>query len=455
MKITMLIVEDDEGLRPSLEKSFSRKGYEVHGVSTMKAAVSFLKRRRIDLILLDLQLPDGSGLDVLAFERGLDKETPVIIITAFPDVKTAVNAMKKGASDFIIKPFELEELHLTVARALETVTLRRDVRRLKREQEQISGITEILGESPAIEHVRDLIRNVASTKAPVLVSGETGTGKELVADAIHSLSPRSSEPMVKVNCSAFSEQLLESELFGHEKGAFTDAKEARKGIFEMANGGTLLLDEISEMKLGLQAKLLRVIEGKSFRRVGGNRNIWIDVRIIATTNRDLATLIQSGTFREDMFFRLNTFKIDVPPLRSRGTDVILLAEHFLQTSASALRKAPIRLTSSVKETLVTYEWPGNVRELRNMMERAAILSQSDEVELAHLPKEARSSAFVNKQIYTGLEITPSLREIEQRYIAEVVQNVGGNLTEAARVLGISRNTLKSKYRRAQDKRQKP
>ncbi|KKM71186.1 hypothetical protein LCGC14_1433170 [marine sediment metagenome] len=446
MKSRMLIVEDDESLRSSLERSFTLKGYEVVSASTVSAATRLLEERNVDLLLLDLRLPDGSGIDVLTTAQGLDKETVVVILTAFPDIKTAVRAMKAGASDFVTKPFDLQQLQFTVERAIERRTLRRNVWLLERERQARGEITKILGESAAIEGVRHLIQKVADTDAPVLVTGETGTGKELVADALHRLSSRFGAPMIKVNCSALSEQLLESDLFGHEKGAFTDAKQARAGLFEMADGGTLFLDEISEMKAGLQTKLLRVVEGQPFRRVGGQREIRTNVRLIVATNRDLPSRVQSGSFREDLFYRLNTFQISVPPLRDRGSDVVLLARSFLNRSAMALRKGPMHLMPEVEEILVAYAWPGNVRELRNMMERAAILCEAGEVTAAQLPGDVRASAFVTKQGGGGSGAMPPLREIELRYAAHVVGSVGGNLSEAARILGITRNTLKAKLR---------
>ncbi|MFQ5928155.1 MAG: sigma-54-dependent transcriptional regulator [Acidobacteriota bacterium] len=444
MKTTMLIVEDDEGLRSSLEKSFRRKGHQVLSTSTAFEAIRLLAEQKIDLILLDIRLPDGSGLDVLATARDLDEEISVIMMTAFPEVKTAVRAIKAGAHDFVVKPFELEDLHISVERAIEAKELRRHVRRLEHERQSRGEISEILGESLPMVQLRDQIHKVAESDSPVLIVGETGTGKELVADAIHRLSPRCEGPLVKVNCSAFSEQLLESELFGHEKGAFTDARQARAGLFEMSDGGTLLLDEISEMKPDLQATLLRVAEGQPFRRVGGQREIHTDVRVITATNRDLAARIRSGEFREDLYFRLKVFQIEVPPLRARGKDVTLLARFFLQRSAAALRKAPIALGPTVEEILLSYEWPGNVRELRNVMERAVILCDTGEVAAEHLPKELQVSAFVRHQTSQGTSPMPSLEEIERRYVAHVVHSVDGNLSEAARVLGIARNTLKSK-----------
>ncbi|MBI3939226.1 MAG: sigma-54-dependent Fis family transcriptional regulator [Acidobacteria bacterium] len=444
MQSTVLIVEDDLGLQSSLAKSIGRKGHEVVCTSAVSEANRLLRGRKIDLILLDLRLPDGSGFNILRAARDLDEDIVVIAMTAFAEVKTAVRAMKEGAYDFIVKPFELDDLHLTVERAIQTQQLQRQVRRLEHERQSREGVTEILGESSAIEQVRAQIHKVAPAASPVLVVGETGTGKELVADAIHRLSPRGAGPLVKVNCSAFSEQLLGSELFGHEKGAFTDAREARAGLFEMANGGTLLLDEISEMKPSLQAELLRVVEGQPFRRVGGQREIRTNVRVIASTNRDLPARIRSGDFREDLYFRLKVFQLDVPPLRARGSDVVLLARFFLQRSAFRLRRGAMHLAPQAEGILLGYDWSGNVRELRNVMERAAIICETGEVGVEHLPGELQASVFVRRHGSSGPGAIPSLSEIEHRYIAHVVKTVGGNLSEAARVLGIARNTLKAK-----------
>jgi len=444
MSATLLIVEDDPGLRGSIERSLARRGHEVLGAGTVADAQRQLQTRDLDLVLADIRLPDGSGLDVLATAREVDDEIVVVVMTAFPEVKVAVHAMRDGAHDFISKPFELDELHLCVERALEARHLRRSVRRLERERQRLTSVGQLLGESPAMGQVRDQIRKVAETDAPVLVTGETGTGKELIADSIHRMSTRSGGPLIKVNCSSLPEHLLESELFGHEKGAYTDAKEAREGIFEMADGGTLLLDEITEMKPALQAKLLRVVEGHPFHRVGGRREIHADVRIVATTNRNLPTLIAGGGFREDLYFRLNVFRIEVPPLRERGGDVGQIARFYLEQSSAALRKGPLRLSEAVGQMLRDYDWPGNVRELRNVMERAAILCEAEEVGVGHVPNELQVAAFVRAQVATAPGSLPSLEEVELRYIRQVVQAAGGNLSEAARVLGISRNTLKSR-----------
>lgn len=443
-KSTLLIVEDDAGLRSSLVKSFRKKGYEVLEASRASDASRIVHQQNVDLVLLDMRLAEGTGLDVLAEVRDLDDEIAVIMMTAFPEVKTAVRAMKDGARDFIVKPFELDELHLSVQRAMETRELRREVRRLDRERISRDEMTEILGSSAVIEAMRGQIGKVAQADTPVLVVGETGTGKELVADSIHRLSPRTKRPLIKVNCSAFSEQLLEDELFGHEKGAFTDAREARAGIFEMATGGTLFLDEISEMKPGLQAKLLRVSEGMPFRRVGGQREIRTDTRIIAATNRDLQARIREGLFREDLYYRLNVFQIAVPPLRNRSDDIALLARFFLQRSATALRRPVPVLTSQAEAILLDYPWPGNVRELRNVMERAVILCETGRIGPEHIPTELRTAEFIRRHVPSDPAGLLPLKAIEARYLRHVLQSTDGNLSEAARILGIARNTLKAK-----------
>ena len=444
MTINTLIVDDDEGLRASLERSFRNRGHLVHGAGTVEEGCRLIEKHRIDLLLLDIRLPDGSGLNVLETARSSDEELVVIVLTAFPEVKTAVRAMRAGASDFVVKPFELDELHMSVDRSLEARQLRRTVRLLRRERQEEGPKTELIGESPGMRHVRDQIPLVAPTDTPVLVLGETGTGKEVVVDLLHRLSARAEGPLVKVNCSAFAEQLLESELFGHEKGAFTDARQARAGLFEMADGGTLFLDEIAELKPSLQAKLLRVVEGQPFRRLGGSKEIHTDVRIVAATHRDLAARSDRGEFRRDLFFRLNVFPIHVPPLREREDDAVLLARIFLDRSAKALRKGDLRLTDEAERVLGRHSWPGNVREIQNVMERAAILAEDTVVDVDCLPAELRGSSFLRRRAGTDPNGMPPLRELERLYILHVVDAVGGNISKSARVLGIARNTLKAR-----------
>ena len=444
MTITMLIVEDSDGLRSSLAESFGRKGHEVLCATRVAEATRLLRERKIDLALFDVRLPDGSGLDLLREALTIDERILVIMMTAFPEVKAAVSALQEGAYDYIVKPFDLQELHIIGERALERRQLSRKVLHLERNQVSQEGFKEILGESPMIEQLRIQISKVAESEAPVFVVGKTGTGKELVANLVHRLSSRREGPLIAVNCSAFSEQLLESELFGHEKGSFTGAGEARIGLFEMADGGTLFLDEITEMKSELQAKLLRIVEGHPFRRVGGKREIHTSVRLIASTNRDLPSLVRSGAFRDDLYFRLNVFQIKVPSLRERGSDVVLLARFFLEQSARALRKGTLGLSPSVEKILLSYEWPGNVRELRNIMERVAILCDGGEIETEHLPGQLQSDAFIRRSVDRGTGAMPSLQDVERDYIAHVLASAGGNLSEAARILGIARNTLKTK-----------
>ena len=446
MKITMLIVEDDSGVRSSLERSFERKGYAVIGASTAADAIESLRTRKVDLVLLDIRLPDRSGLEVLKLVRDLDEEILVIMMTAYPEVKTAVQAIKDGAHGFVVKPFELEEMQLTVQHAVAELELRRKVYRLERESQQRQDVKEIIGESAAIQSVHDQIRKVAGADVPVFVVGETGTGKELVANSIHRLSQRSKGALVKVNCATFSEQLLESELFGHEKGAFTDAKQARAGLFEMADNGTLFLDEVSEMNPGLQAKLLRVVEGQPFRRIGGQREIRANVRLVAATNRQISDLIRSGRFREDLYFRLNVFRIELPPLRACENDVVLLADFFLDKLSSDAGKERPRLTGPAKDLLLAYDWPGNIRELRGVMDRAALLCEAGEIGVEDLPVELQAAAFVRREAAPTIGRVPTLRQIESHYVAHVLRLFDGNLSEAARVLGIARNTLKSRLR---------
>lgn len=445
MALTMLVVEDDAGLRPALEESMARRGFEVVGVPTVREGIRFLGEHHVAIVLLDLHLPDGTGIEVLTAARDIDPEISVIVMTAFPEVRTAIRAMKEGAADFVIKPFELAALHLAVDRVVELRSLRRSVRRLDQERRVRRGGSELIGESPVMSHLRTQIEQVAPVDAGVLIVGRTGTGKELVAEAIHRRSARAGLPLVTVNCSAFTDTLLESELFGHEKGAFTDARTSRAGYFEMADGGTLFLDEISEMKPELQAKLLRVVEGHPFRRVGGQREISANVRVIAATNRDLQDRIRAGLFREDLYFRLNVFRIDVPALRERGDDIVRLARHFLERSAASLRRGPLRFTAEAENLLLRFEWPGNVRELRNVVERAAIVCEGEEVTPAALPREMQVANAIQRAMAAPGSF-PTLEEVEQRYISNVVDALSGNLSDAARVLGISRNTLKARLR---------
>ena len=446
MKTSIVLVEDDEGIRVPLARMLSKHGYDVRVATTVAEARASIEHRIVDLVLLDIRLPDGTGLEVLRFVRELDLEIDVIIMTAFPELHTAVQALQDGARDYVIKPFDLGDLRLAIKRVLEARKLRRDVARLELKCHQLSEHDEILGEDQVVEKLRERISMAAGASTPVLVVGETGTGKELVANQLHKLSPRAAGPLIKVNCSAFTEQLLESELFGHEKGAFTGAGQSRPGLFEMADGGTLLLDEISEMRLDLQARLLRIVEGSPFRRVGGTREIATDTRVVAATSRDLVSLVESGSFRRDLLFRLNAFDIRVPPLRARGRDVVLLARVFLERAVARLRKPAFRLAEEVEQILLNYPWPGNVRELNNVIERAVILCPGPLIEPVHLPGDLRAETFLADTRGVEPDAWPNLAEMERRYVAHVVEAVGGNLSQASRVLGIARNTLKARLK---------
>ncbi len=446
-KASILVVEDNEDLCTAVAYNLKKRGYEVETAFSGEEALNKASRLILDLVLLDINLPGIDGITVLNKLKAHDPDLLVIIITAYGDLNHAISALQGGAYDYLTKPFELEELRLKVAKALETQQLRREVNRLRRQQlsESIYGI---FGESPKIKAVRDFIKLVAQTpRTSVLIQGESGTGKELVADAIHEASARHDKPMVKINCSAIPENLMESELFGHEKGAFTDAKILKKGIFEIANGGTLFLDEISSLKLGLQPKLLRVLETQSIRRVGGTIDIPIDVRIVAATNKNLEESIKEGEFREDLYYRLKVMVIDLPPLRERKEDIIPIAKLFLERNNKEFGKHVEGFSPEAEKMLTYYFWPGNVRELRNVVERASILCQGNWIEPEHLPHEL--------QTVTEPETAPtvdestgqfSLSEMEKRHILHVLKQNDNNKSRTARVLGISRSTLREKLR---------
>jgi two-component system, NtrC family, response regulator AtoC len=445
MNLHLLLVEYDAGLRTAITLDLEDAGYEVEAVGSVKEAAHALQKRRVDLLLVDLKLPDGSGLDVLAVAKEIEPPPRSIVMTGFPEVGSAVEAMKRGAHDYVTKPLEPDDLVMTVQRAAESVKLTRRLEHFERTVQR-EGPKILEGDSRTMVELRARIERVAKVEVPVLILGETGVGKELVAESIHASSHRSSGPLVKVNCSAISDQLLESELFGHERGAFTDAKKARTGVFEMADGGTLFLDEIGEMRAGLQAKLLRVVEGQPFRRVGGSREIKTNTRVVAATNRDLREQVQIGEFREDLYFRLNVFPIEVPPLRERERDAVLLAKFFLARSGQKMHRPSVVLSEGAVEALAHYHWPGNVRELKNVVERALILADDGIITPEHLPSELQAESFVRRQSPAGEGALPTLDEVERRFIEFALEQTGGNISETARQLGIARNTLKRRLR---------
>ncbi|MGE0431748.1 MAG: sigma-54-dependent transcriptional regulator [Planctomycetota bacterium] len=441
----ILVIDDDHGFRSSLVDALTHWGHEVREADSLSSGRDVLEASAVDLVLLDNQLGDGLGVTLLPELLDDGGTTDVIMITAYPALQLAVDAMRKGVSDFIVKPFELSELRVVVERTLESRHLRRQVRHFRRVQR--AEADELLGHSEAMCRMREHIDRIAGVNTPVLVIGETGTGKELVARAIHQRSPRHDNPMVTVNCSALPESLLESELFGHEAGAFTGAHHAYEGVFERAHGGTLFLDEIGEMKPELQARLLRVVEGQSFRRVGGKREISVDVRIIAATNRDLEDAIEEGRFRQDLYFRLSAFPIRTPPLREREGDIVLLAEAFVGQFSRSLGKSRLQFSPRATELLTQYSWRGNVRELRHIVERAAILCDGDTITQAELPPELSHPGIAIQAFAPTSGAVLPLAEIENIYIRLVLDHADGNVSEAARLLGITRNTIKSRLAR--------
>lgn len=472
----ILILEDDAGLRRNLESLLRVKHYEVVGVSTIAAAMECLTRDSFDLVLADVRLPDGESTELLRWLQTRPTRPLVIMTSGFATVENAVECMKAGAFDYLIKPFSAEQLEIAIKKASQYTHLVRVT------QYYTSGVDEdqyeILGNSPAIQQLRLLIDRVARTDATVLIQGESGTGKELVAHALHRLSPRAQGPFIKVNCAAIPETLIESEFFGHERGAFTGAVSRREGRFELANGGTILLDEVSEISPAVQVKLLRVLQEREFERVGGSRTIRVDVRVIATTNRRLEESVARREFRSDLFFRLNVVPIYVPPLRERKEDIVLLAEHFMRRYARKHGVNVCGLSPGAKEALLAHNWPGNVRELQNVIERAVILcDESGIIQPVHLgfvgpisiqagaapvhqrqesasasaPGSAAQAQAGDRPVTPERDQPLSLAEVERRHILDVLRRCNGNRTQAARLLGISVRTLRNKlheYRRA-------
>lgn len=431
MRGSVLIIEDDKLMRITLEDSLRANDYEVLSSERADEALSFLKERAFDLIVTDVRLPDKNGIELLREIPSLS-DAPVIVMTAFGTIKDAVDAMKLGAFDYITKPFSLEEFILLVERAIEFRRLRQENLKLKQDVGKCFGLSSIIGESNAIKALLSMIEKIASSESTVLITGESGTGKELVATTIHYQSPRRDKPLIKVNCAALPEGLIESELFGHEKGAFTGALKKKPGRFELATGGTIFLDEVGDLPLSAQAKLLRVLQDKTFERIGGTETIRVDVRIIAATNRNLKEEIKRGRFREDLFYRLNVIPLSIPPLRERKEDIPVLVEYFLKKFNSQCGKH-VRFSSDAMKALLEYDYPGNVRELENIIERAVVLSQGGVVKKEDLPFTLSPA--------DSLLLSEVSSRAEKEHILKVLKLTGGNKTRAAELLGISRKTL--------------
>lgn len=443
---TILLVEDDESLGALLAEELEDAGHQVDAVGSAEAALEFLSRTNVDLVISDLRLTGADGLSLLERVRQAPIPPAFIMITAFGTVSQAVEALKRGADDFLTKPVDLEHLSLAVRRVLENRQLRHQIHWLRQVLEE-QGFHGILGRSLPMQRLFETLRQVARATGPVLITGESGVGKELVARALHRESERANGPFVAVNCAGIPPELFESEFFGHTAGAFTGAQRPRKGLFEAANEGTLLLDEIGEMPLPMQAKLLRILQDGAVRPVGGNHEQQVNVRIIAATNRDLHREVDAGEFREDLFYRLETFTLPVPPLRERGEDVDLLTAHFIERFSARLGRRIRGIEARAMERLKRYPFPGNVRELQSAIERAVVFCQETELRLAHLPQRIRGFAPARNHLPCGIlegEELPTLEDIEMRYIRHVLEQVGGNKRRAATVLGIGRRTL---YRR--------
>lgn len=452
----ILIVDDDRFITMALGEALRSWNYETVEARNVAEAIKLFEEEEPTISLLDIELPDGSGLDVLTEIRKKDPEAITVMVTGSVDVPNAVAALRGGAYDFIGKPVKLEELRITLRNAIETKALRREIKRTRIERSRGFSFSEIIGESQSLRRSIDLAERVAASDVmSILLHGETGTGKDLFAKAIHYGSDRSHAPYLAINCAALPATLIESELFGYEKGAFTDAKQRKEGLFEQAQGGTIFLDEIGELELSLQAKLLRVLEENCFRRVGGLKDIPLDVRIIAASNKDLKKASEEKSFRLDLYFRLSVIQIDIPPLRDRGDDIILLAQHYIDRVNQKRRGQKLKgLSPEVVRVFRNYRWTGNVRELRNVIERASILEDSDVVTMTHLPADmVRGSFDFDTAASAGIVLPQSgiaLETVENELAKQAMARTGGNLTQAAKLLDISRDQLRYKLKKSGD-----
>jgi DNA-binding NtrC family response regulator len=438
---SILVVEDDEAMRDLLSEELGDAGFEVEAAGTATAGLELLRHARFDLVITDLRMPEMDGFDLIRGVMAQADPPHVVMITAFGSIETAIRAVKLGAYDYITKPFEIEELLLVADKALGERALRTRVAQLQREVEERFGLGNIIAKSQSMRDVVSLVQRIAGSTASVLVTGESGTGKELIARAIHYNSTRTNGPFVGVNLAAVPEGLIESELFGHKKGAFTDARADKPGLFVEADGGTIFLDEIGELALPLQAKLLRVLQEHEVRPLGATKNQRVDVRVVAATNKNLETMLKSGDFREDLYYRLNVIHLDLPPLRSRPEDIVPLAEHVLaQLAAKQTPPRRMRLSPEAQHLLLAYHWPGNVRELMNVLERGVALCQGELIADDDLPphvRERRPGDFLGAAVARRM----TLAELEREFIERVLEDEAGNKTRAAQRLGLDRKTL--------------
>jgi DNA-binding NtrC family response regulator len=436
-KTSILIVDDEESVRDSLYNWFIEDGYEVECAENAKQALSILESRNMDIILADIKMPGMDGLEMHRRIRSLNKDSIVIIMTAFAAVDTAVQALKDGAFDYITKPFDPDDLSHLIRNASSQISLKEENKALRSKIISLENVEDLIGNSEAMVRVLKEVEQVAQSNSPVIITGESGTGKELIARAIHSNSTRKFSPLVSVHCGALTESLLESELFGHEKGAFTGAMYNRKGRFEMADGGTIFLDEIATISPKMQIELLRVLETKTFIRVGGNKEITSDFRVICATNKNLRQMVDEGLFREDLFYRLNVVNINIPPLRERVEDIPLLVDHFLNKYCTSMSRNLVKIDKAALKRLEQYDFPGNVRELENMIERAIVVGNEKEIRLKDLPFDKGISTNSFK----------SLEDLEKQYILQVLNKYDWNISRSAKVIKVDRATLYNKIRK--------
>jgi DNA-binding NtrC family response regulator len=448
MTKTILIVDDDASLCRLVKDGLAREGFDVHALTSPAEVLGTITEREFDAVLVDINMPQMNGLELSRRILDTRPDLPVVVITAFGSMETAIAAIRAGAYDFVTKPFEIEQLAVATDRACQNRQLREEVRRLREVVATQPPFLDILGESLEVRRMCSMIDATAQTDSTVLVTGESGTGKELVARALHERGQRSKGPFVALNCAAMTDSLLESELFGHARGAFTDAKDARVGLFVRAGAGTLFLDEIGDMPTGMQAKLLRALEARTVRPVGSDGEVPFRARIVAATNRDLEDAIEEGHFRQDLYFRINVIRIHVPPLRARGADILLLAQSFARKLAARLGKNVTGLSAPAAERLLSYPWPGNVRELQNAIERAVALTRFENLVVEDLPESVRDHK--RKPLLPSGEDPATflpMHEVEKRYILSVLEAVGGNKTAAAQILGFDRRTMYRKLDR--------
>jgi two-component system response regulator HydG len=446
---TVFVIDDEREMVDLLALGLKKRGFSVHTFTSGADAIAAIPTHDVDVIITDLNMKGMTGLEV-GQKVALDRpDIPVIVLTAFGSFETAVGAIRAGAYDFVTKPIEIEALAIAVRRAAEHRHLRGELKRLHEVVANTRGRGDLIGASPAMQQVYSLIDQVSATDATVLLTGESGTGKEHVARSIHERSRRKDGPFVTINCAAVPESLLESELFGHAKGAFTDAKHSRQGLFQQASGGTLFLDEVGEMALSSQPKLLRALQERRVRPVGGDTEVPVDVRLITATNRDLEEMVEDKRFREDLYYRINVIHVPLPPLRARGSDVLLLAQHMLKHYAVALDKKVVGLSASSAERMLAYEWPGNVRELGNCIERAVALAKFEEVQVEDLPEKIRAQPTRRSTAMSGSDHPEmlTLEEVERRHVLRVLEACSGNRTDAAKVLDLDRKTLYRKLLR--------